>query len=91
MEDQLSQRRKIENLDEFRNYRKCTGYIILSNSQQTVIHKSSCSYLNEDNFKKSKKEYLWTTQIDNIENEFNHTKPCTACNPFDHNLRFSKY
>lgn len=47
------------------------------------------NYLKEVNFEKSKKQYLWATKIDNIENEFNNMKSCSWCNPFDHKLRFS--
>ena len=82
MIDKSSQRTKIKTLDEFRKYSACDGYIILKNYREAVIHKSKCSYLNEYKFEHSKKEYLWFAELENIENEFNYTKPCRACNPF---------
>ena len=84
-------RTKIKILDEFRKYRASIGYIILVNYRETVIHKSKCSYLNEEKFKHSKKEYVWFPKLENIENEFTNIKPCAACNPFDKKLIFDKF
>ncbi len=88
MKDKLSQKMKIETLDEFKKYRTSVGFIILVNYREAIIHKSSCSYLSDTKFERSKKEYLWFTKLDNIEHEFNLTKPCSACNPFEKKLTF---
>lgn len=91
MKDKSSQRTIIKTLDEFRKYRTCVGYIILVNYREAVIHKSKCNYLNEEKFKRSKKEYVWFIELENIENEFSNSKPCAACNPFDKKLIFDKF
>jgi hypothetical protein len=83
MNDNSSKRTKIKTLDEFKRYSSCEGYIILVNYREAIIHKSKCSYLNEKKFENSKKEYLWFTELDEIENELENTRSCRACNPFD--------
>lgn len=87
----MSYKRKVENLDEFRKWKTEKGYMVLTDPRQNSIHKSSCRYLNEINFERSKKKYTWIAKIENIEKEFDNLRPCAWCNPFNKNLIFDKY
>ena len=84
----MNQKRKIKNLNEFKKYTKSIGYILITNSRQNSIHKSSCSYLNKKNFlrkltSKSKPgEYIWITNIESMKKELENTRPCSYCKPF---------